>query len=109
MDLKILDKKKNELLKRTEVTCDMHEKTIPSKQLIREKLSALMNTPVETIAITQVKSKFGSAKAKVYARVYSTVADLKKTEPKYIIKRNFGEEKKAEANADSDAPAAFKK
>ncbi|MFA6065405.1 MAG: 30S ribosomal protein S24e [archaeon] len=109
MDLKILDKKKNELLKRTEVTADMHEKTIPSKQLIREKLSALLNTAVETIAITQVKSKFGSAKAKVYARVYSSVADLKKTEPKYIIKRNFGEEKKAEANADADAPAAFKK
>ena len=109
MDLKILDKKKNELLKRTEVVAEMHEKTIPSKQLIREKLSALLNTPVETIAITQVKSKFGSAKAKVYVRTYATAEDLKKTEPKYIVKRNFGEGKKTGAEENNDAPAAFKK
>ena len=43
MDLKVLSKKKNELLNRTEVVAELEEKTIPSKTDIRTKLSALLN------------------------------------------------------------------
>ncbi|MFA6268932.1 MAG: 30S ribosomal protein S24e [archaeon] len=109
MELKVLSKKKNELLKRTESVFEMHEKTIPSKVQIREKLAAMLDTSAEKIAITKVVSKFGSSKAKVHARIYATVEELKKTEPKHIIVRNFGKEKKNEAEADANAPASFKK
>ena len=110
MELKIVDKKKNELLKRTELVVDMHEKTIPSKKLIAEKLSAMVNTPIDRMVITKIVSKFGSSKAKIYVRTYETVEALKKSEPKYIVVRNFGKEKKeGEATADANAPASFKK
>ena len=109
MDLKVLSKKKNELLKRTELVFEMHEKTIPSKQQIREKIAALVNTTVEKIAITKIVSKFGSSKAKVYVRIYDTPEALKSTEPKYVVVRNFGKEKEEGTEADANAPASFKK
>jgi small subunit ribosomal protein S24e len=109
MELKIINKKKNELLGRTEVTAEMHEKTIPTKQQIRDKMSALLNSKPEEIAITKVETKFGSPKAKIYARAYPSVEDLKKKEPKYVVERNFGKEKKENAAENTDAPANFKK
>ena len=109
MDLKIVKKHKNELMKRTEITAEMHEKIIPAKTLIREKLAALLNVKNDQIAIWQVKSKFGSPAAKVYARVYTTPEDLKKSEVKYIRERNFGKEKKDETAGPEAPPANFKK
>ena len=110
MDLKITEKKKNEVLNRQEIIAEMHEKIIPAKTLIREKLSALLNVKNEQIAIWQVKSKFGSPAAKVYARVYATPEDLKKSEVKYIRERNFGKEKAEQSTMGPEAPPAnFKK
>jgi small subunit ribosomal protein S24e len=111
MDLKIVDKKENKLFNRREVIAEVHEKTIPSKQQVRDKLSALLNTKPESIAVTTTKSKFGSPKAQIFARVYDTPEELKKLEPKYVRERNFGKEKKADAasGAESAPPANFKK
>lgn len=109
MDLKVLSKKKNELLNRTEVVAEVQEKTIPSKADIRAKLSALLNTPVETIAIQKVESKFGSPYAKIYIRTYADEATLKKTESKYVVTRNFGKEKKADEATENAPPANFRK
>jgi small subunit ribosomal protein S24e len=109
MEVKILEKKKNEVMKRTEITAEMHEKTIPSKQQVRDKLSALLNVKPETIAITKINSKFGSAKAEIFATAYETAEELKKREPVHIMERNFGKEKKAEAEGPEAPPANFKK
>lgn len=107
--MKITTKKRNEVLKRQEIVAEVHEKTIPDKKQIRDKLAALLNVKEDTIAITKVKSKFGSAAAKIYARVYGTAEDLKKSEVKYIMERNFGKEKKAEVAGPQAPPANFKK
>ena len=109
MEIKITEKKKNELLERTEITAEMQEKTIPAKQQIRDKMGALLNSKPEEIAITKVETKFGSPKAKIYARVYPSAEELKKKEPTHIIERNFGKEKKEGASENNDAPANFKK
>ena len=95
------------MFNRTEVIAELEEKTIPSKKQIREKLSALLNTPAENIAIQKVETKFGSPHAKIYARAYNDQATLKKTEKKYVVTRNFGKEQKA-PQAEGDAPANFK-
>ncbi len=110
MDLKVIEKKRNELLKRNEVVLEVHEKTIPSKKLVREKMAAILNAPVESIAITKMDSKFGSSKTKIMARVYDSAEELKKREVEYIKVRNFGKEKKAETASGPEAPPAnFKK
>ena len=110
MDLKVLERKRNNVLNREEVIAEVMEKTIPSKKQIREKLAALLSSSEDKIAITKVDSKFGSSRAKIYARAYATADDLKKIEVKYIRERNFGKEKKAETVQGPEAPPAnFKK
>jgi small subunit ribosomal protein S24e len=109
MDLKIIEKKKNELLKRIEIVAEVQEKTIPSKKQLREKLAAMIDSNPEKIVITKVNSKFGSSKAKIYATSYENNELLKKTEPEYIVVRNFGKEKKEGAEEETGAPAKFKK
>ena len=109
MDLKIISKKKNELLNRTELVAEIEEKTIPSKTDLRAKLSAVLNVPVETIAIQKVATQFGSPHALIQVRTYANEADLRKTEAKYVITRNFGKEKKADENGENAPPANFKK
>jgi len=110
MEVKIIQKTKNELLHRNEVVAEVHEKTIPSKQQIRDKLSALLNVKAETIAITKMESKFGSSKTKIMARAYDTPEELKKREVEYVRVRNYGKEKKEEvANGPEAPPANFKK
>jgi len=109
MEVKILTKHKNAILKRNEVVAEVNEKTIPSKTQIRDKLSALLNAPVEAIVIEKVESKFGSPYAKIYARQYENAEQLKKIEAEYIKVRNFGKEKKEGAEEASEAPANFKK
>ncbi|VVB75273.1 30S ribosomal protein S24e [uncultured archaeon] len=110
MELKITGTKQNNLLNRKEVTAEVHEKTIPSRQQVREKMSAMLNTKPEDIAVVKTDTKFGSSKAIIFARVYASNEALKKTEPKYVRERNFGKEKKAEAASGEAAPPAnFKK
>ena len=110
MDLKVIDKKRNEVIKRNEVVVQMHEKMIPAKKQIREKLASILNIAEETLVITKVESKFGSSKAKVYARAYDSPEELKKIEVKYIRERNFGKEKKVDVASGPEAPPAnFKK
>lgn len=108
MELMILENKRNEMLKRQEITVEVDQKTSSSKKQLREKLAALMNTKEENIVIIKIDSNFGSSKAKAYARIYESAEELKKREEKYIIERNFGKEKKAEVE-NNDAPANFKK
>jgi ribosomal protein S24E len=111
MEVKILEKKKNELAKRTEVTAEvLGEKLIPSRAQIREKLAAQLGVKSDAIAVEKIGSKFGSSNVKIKANVYASVEELKKTEPKHITKRNVAEEKKeGAAEENTDAPASFKK
>ncbi len=110
MDLKVIDKKKNEIMKRTEVTAEVEEELIPSRQQVKDKLAAMLSVKADAIAINKIESKFGSSKVIVLANVYETVEELKKKEPKHIIKRNIVEVKKENAaEENNDAPASFKK
>jgi len=110
MELKITDTKQNNILNRREITAEVQEKTIPSRQQVREKMSAMLNTKPEEIAVVKTQTQFGSPKAIIFARVYASNEALRKTEPKYVRERNFGKEKKTEAVSGEQAPPAnFKK
>ncbi|MCX6804083.1 MAG: 30S ribosomal protein S24e [Candidatus Diapherotrites archaeon] len=110
MEVKIIEKKRNELMKRNEVLAEVKEKTIPSRQQIRDKLSALVGAPADAIIVKKIATNFGSPRAKIFANIYDTADEMKKTEVKYLRERNFGKEKKAESVAGPEAPPAnFKK
>jgi len=57
MDLKVIDKKKNEIMKRTEVTAEVEEELIPSRQQVKDKLAAMLSVKADAIAINKIESK----------------------------------------------------
>lgn len=108
MEMKILENKKNALLKRQEITAEEEGKTVPSKEQVREKLAALVNSSAEQIIVTKIESKYGSHKSIVYANIYDTKEDMKKNEGMPFLKRNF-EEFKAKKTQHNDVPQGPKK
>lgn len=109
MELKITEDKRNELLKRREITAEFDEKTVPSRQAIRQKISAMIDVPIERVVVQKVDARFGSQKASVYAKAYDDAANMKITERKFVMERNFGKEKKATVAGEAAPPAKFKK
>jgi small subunit ribosomal protein S24e len=109
MDLHVMEKKRNELLRRNEVVAKGSDKTIPSKDTIKQKLGALLDAKSDCLVIQKVDTRYGDQNYTVYAKLYDTSDQMKKVEQKHILKRNFKDmfaEKKAEI---SEAPASFKK
>ena len=98
MDLKVIQNNKNELFKRQEIVAEVEENVTPSKDAVREKISAMLNAPKEKIVIGKIDTEFGSNKVKIIARIYDDEAQLKKVELEHIKKRNFKEVKVEKKN-----------
>ena len=96
MDIKILEKKENKLLNRLEVrfAVDHSGKPTPKREEIRKKLCALLNCKENTMIIKKLITPFGKNITIGKANVYKSHDDLKKVEPKYLIKRDFPEKEK---------------
>lgn len=94
MDLKITQNKKNELLKRTEIVAEGIEEKIPSRNDVREKIAALVNSQPENVVIVKIENKYGSKKLKVIAHAYPDKTTMKLIENEKKLARNFEEFKK---------------
>ena|SRR3989344_8707013 len=103
MDLKILEQKENKLLNRKEmrVLIDNHGGT-PKREDIAAKLSATLNTDKNLVVVQQINQKFGAQKCLTHIKVYHSLEDLQKTEPK-------PKEKKTKTAPAEQAPAAPQK
>ena len=88
MELKIIENKKNEALKRVDIIAEVVEKLIPSRGEIRKKFSAQLNIPIERIIVRQIANEFGQNKSIITAKIYDNLADVKITERDYMVKRN---------------------
>jgi small subunit ribosomal protein S24e len=103
MEVKVLEDKNNPLLQRREVQFSIsHNLGTPSRQEIKEKLAAYLNSKPELVIIERMKSEFGKRETRGYAKIYETVDRMKNVETEHIIQRNEkkpekkeGEEKKA--------------
>ena len=112
VNLEIVQKKENALLKRTEVTFRVthpKEKT-PQRGAVRDKLAASVTGKKEGIVIDYMRSRFGSATTVGYAKVYESAEAAKKMEPLHVLVRNgLAEKKKKEAAAPAAKPADKRK
>ncbi len=103
MDVKVLERKDNPLLERAEVKFRVaYDGATPSRQEVRKKLTAILNSDKSLTVIDGMKTDYGSKTATGYAKVYASEKALE-NEPKHVMKRNFPEEK-ADAKA-AEAPA----
>jgi small subunit ribosomal protein S24e len=108
MEIKILDKIENPLLKRTKIIADVlySGAPTPKRNEVRKLLAAQLGSEEALLVIKQLNPKFGP-KAKLTAILYKEKAQLDALEPKYIIGRETGQ--KLHKAATAKAPAAGKK
>jgi len=90
MELELLEKKENPLLKRTEIRFEaLHQKeATPSREDIRENIAKSLKAPKEKVILDSMQSEFGRGKTTGYAKVYETIEAAKKYERKHILVRN---------------------
>lgn len=90
MEIEIIEKKDNPLLARTEVRfLARHQgEQTPTRDAIREKVAALVNSKKGLTVVDHMNSKFGLGETVGFARVYTTPEALGKIEPAYLLKRN---------------------
>jgi len=90
MEIKIESKKNNPVLNRTEVhfTVKHEGQNTPNKDIIRTELADILNAKKENIIINNINSSFGTAESTGYAKVYTSLKQIKNTERKHFLKRN---------------------
>ncbi len=103
MDVKIVAKKDNPLLKRKEVQFEVDQgltgKT-PGRLEIKRSVASLLQVNDQLVFVKKMKTKTGTNTTVGFANAYDSVAQAKLIEPAYIIKRNSPPEKpKEEAKA----------
>ena len=92
MNVKIISKEYNPLLKRREVTFKVeHTETggTPRRFEVRKKLATLLKKDIELIYVRKMETKTGTMTAVGEANAYDSVEQAKIVEPKHIVARNL--------------------
>jgi len=88
MELKIISKKEEPLLPRTEVKAEItFQGVTPSKKDLQKQIASSLKTDENFIVVKQIKTLFGQQKANVRALQYESEEALKKVEPKQKVKK----------------------
>jgi small subunit ribosomal protein S24e len=96
MEVKIVSKKYNPLLKRKEVIFEVeHEKVkgTPPRLEIRAKLADMLKMKLEQVYVRKMETRTGTMIALGEANAYDTIDQAMLIEPKYVIERNTPKEK----------------
>ncbi|MCW4010802.1 MAG: 30S ribosomal protein S24e [Candidatus Bathyarchaeota archaeon] len=102
MEVKIVTKKENPVLKRKEVqfTVVHTQGKTPGRLDIKRSLASVLQTSDKLVFVKKMRTLTGTNTAVGKANAYETEAQAKLIEPTYIVKRNSPPEKpKEEANA----------
>jgi len=100
MNVKIISKEHNPLLKRKEVTFSVEHAQnggTPSRVEVRKQLASLLQTKLELVYVKNMETKTGTMVAIGEANVYDSIEQAKLMEPKHIIARNATPEKPEES------------
>jgi small subunit ribosomal protein S24e len=99
MEVKILSKKENPLLKRREVQFKVEHgprgKT-PGRLELKKSLAAELKVSEELVFVKKMRTMTGTNTTVGEANAYETAAQAKLIEPEYILKRNSPPEKPKE-------------
>ena len=99
MQVKIISKKENPLLKRKEVQFKIEHgpngKT-PARLDVKRSVAAELQVNEQLVFVKRMKTMTGTTTAVGFANAYETSEQAKIIEPEYIIKRNSPPEKQKE-------------
>jgi small subunit ribosomal protein S24e len=95
LDLKIVEERKNPLLKRTEYRFEMSHPTAstPKRDEVRQELASQLKVPKERIVIERMNAKFGTPMSVGEAAAYATKDAALATAREHILIRNGLKEK----------------
>ena len=96
MDIQITDRRYNELLEREEIRFEIVHEGEPTPKLreVAKLLCATINSKPELTVIDEVRSEFGVARSRGFAKVYKDPSRLRSVEPKHILAMNADEKSK---------------
>lgn len=92
----ILEKKKNELLDREEITAIVRSTVTPSKDQVKKLLVSELKSDADLIVLRNIYSKFGEQEFKINAYVYTNKETLERLKTEKKVKVKPKEEKKEE-------------
>ncbi len=105
----IIRQKENKVLKRKEVDFRIEHVggTTPSRADIRATIAAQLDSDPSTVVIRSLATRFGIGVTEGRARIYNDVAQAKRVEVDYILKRHEPKKKEGEGEAEKpeEAPA----
>ncbi len=109
MQLKILDKKEQELLSRTAIKAHIiFDKATPSNEEIKKQIASGLKADENLVAVKNIYTEYGKSEADVNAYVYKSAEEMQKIEPKPKEKKPKAE-KPAEAGKEEKPAEASKK
>ena len=90
MEIKILSKKENPLLNRTEIEfeCDYPSEGTPNLLDVKHKLVALEDSSNDLLVVDTMKPSYGATKAIGLAKIYDSIEKLQEIEPKSVQSKN---------------------
>ncbi|MEM0127691.1 MAG: 30S ribosomal protein S24e [Thermoplasmatales archaeon] len=102
MKIEIIEKKENKLLSRNEIKYRLIHpgEPVPSREKVKEQLSANLQVPQDTVIIDNQHSKFGRTFTEGYAKVYTSREDAMRLEPDFILIRNGLKSKEGDKGAE---------
>lgn len=90
MEIKIIEKKENPLLNRTEIKfeCEYPTEGTPTILDVKHKLVALEDSSNELLVVDYMKPSYGVPTAVGLAKIYDSVEKLAEIETKSVIAKN---------------------
>ena len=90
MELEIVGKRENPLLKRTEVRFRVSHpaEASPQRAVLRDQLAKALHATRDIVVVDFARSEFGRSTSRGYAKVYKSKEDALKVERKHILVRN---------------------
>jgi len=92
--MEVINEKENKLFNRKEIQINIEAEITPSHEQVKKLISEKFSTKPENIRIKKIAGKFGSKVFEIFANIYSSEEDLKKTE--VFSKKESEREKKPE-------------
>ncbi|MFO7872504.1 MAG: hypothetical protein R6U26_02555 [Candidatus Undinarchaeales archaeon] len=101
MNLKVVEKKKNPLLKRKELVVKIaNQGSTPKESDLIDKLSAVLDADSGLFEIKTIKQKFGTQESVAFVNLYDSTEAFKKIAPK----KKEGDEKEKKEEKDENVP-----
>ncbi|MFX0122254.1 MAG: 30S ribosomal protein S24e [Candidatus Hodarchaeota archaeon] len=90
METTIIQEKYNPLIGRKEVDVLLTHlgEITPTREIVRAKVAALLNTDLDHVVIQSIQGHFGEPRSRVIVHCYDNAKDVFVFEPKFRLKRN---------------------